>query len=150
MVGLGWFMQFNATFNNISVISWQSVLLVEETVVPLTCRKSLTNFIYNFRIKSAMYKRSIGRMPKLRSSNKTAQYKLSIKGQYLLPLPVDDNSCQHQTPPIEKHKTQYQLFLLQTEAHLQNKIYINSQTSINPKTNVNATWGLNQRYCPSL
>jgi hypothetical protein len=26
-----WFMVFNATFNNISVISWQSVLLVEET-----------------------------------------------------------------------------------------------------------------------
>jgi hypothetical protein len=30
----GWFMVFNATFNNISVISWQSVLLVEETAVP--------------------------------------------------------------------------------------------------------------------
>jgi hypothetical protein len=29
-----WFMVFNATFNNISVISWQSVLLVEETGVP--------------------------------------------------------------------------------------------------------------------
>jgi len=28
-----WFMMFNATFNNISVISWQSVLLVEETGV---------------------------------------------------------------------------------------------------------------------
>jgi hypothetical protein len=28
-----WFMVFNATFNNISVISWRSVLLVEETVV---------------------------------------------------------------------------------------------------------------------
>jgi hypothetical protein len=27
-------MEFNATFNNISVISWQSVLLVEETGVP--------------------------------------------------------------------------------------------------------------------
>ena len=27
-------MVFNTTFNNISVISWQSVLLVEETVVP--------------------------------------------------------------------------------------------------------------------
>ena len=27
---LVWFMVFNATFNNISVISWQSVLLVEE------------------------------------------------------------------------------------------------------------------------
>jgi hypothetical protein len=28
------FMVFNATFNNISVISWQSVLLLEETAVP--------------------------------------------------------------------------------------------------------------------
>jgi hypothetical protein len=27
-------MVFNTTFNNISVISWRSVLLVEETVVP--------------------------------------------------------------------------------------------------------------------
>jgi hypothetical protein len=27
-------MVFNATFNNISVISWQSVLLVKETGVP--------------------------------------------------------------------------------------------------------------------
>jgi hypothetical protein len=27
-------MVFNATFNNISVLSWQSVLLVEETGVP--------------------------------------------------------------------------------------------------------------------
>jgi hypothetical protein len=32
--GLGWFMVFNATFNNISVILWWSVLLVEETGVP--------------------------------------------------------------------------------------------------------------------
>jgi hypothetical protein len=30
-----WFMVFNATFNNISVISWLSVLLVEESEVPL-------------------------------------------------------------------------------------------------------------------
>ena len=29
-----WFMVFNATFNNISVISWWSVLLVDETRVP--------------------------------------------------------------------------------------------------------------------
>jgi hypothetical protein len=27
-------MVFNATFNNISAISWQSVLMVEETEVP--------------------------------------------------------------------------------------------------------------------
>ena len=31
---LVWFMLFNATFNNISVISSQSVLVVEETRVP--------------------------------------------------------------------------------------------------------------------
>jgi hypothetical protein len=31
---LVWFMVFNATFNNISVISWRSVLLAEETGVP--------------------------------------------------------------------------------------------------------------------
>jgi len=39
----------NASFNNISVILWQSDLLVEETRVPRRkppiCRKSLTNFI---------------------------------------------------------------------------------------------------------
>jgi hypothetical protein len=34
LYGLVWFIVFNATFNNISVISWLSVLLVEETVVP--------------------------------------------------------------------------------------------------------------------
>ena len=31
--GLVWFMVFNATLNNTSVISWRSVLLAEETVV---------------------------------------------------------------------------------------------------------------------
>ena len=30
-IGLAWFVVFYATFNNISVISWQSVLLVGET-----------------------------------------------------------------------------------------------------------------------
>ena len=32
--GVVWFMVFNATFNNISVISRHSVLLVEETGIP--------------------------------------------------------------------------------------------------------------------
>jgi hypothetical protein len=36
-----WFMVLKATFKNISVILWQSVLLVP----PPTCRKSLTNCI---------------------------------------------------------------------------------------------------------
>ena len=31
---IDWFMVFNATFNNISVISWRPVLLVEETRIP--------------------------------------------------------------------------------------------------------------------
>jgi hypothetical protein len=44
-VGLGFqFMVFNATFNNISVILWLLVLLVEEARVPEES-KSLTNFI---------------------------------------------------------------------------------------------------------
>jgi hypothetical protein len=34
MVWFGWFMVFNTTFNNIAVISWWSVLSVEETRVP--------------------------------------------------------------------------------------------------------------------
>jgi hypothetical protein len=33
-LSLVWFKVFNAIFNNISVISWQSVLLVKETGVP--------------------------------------------------------------------------------------------------------------------
>jgi hypothetical protein len=44
-------MVFNATFNNISVISWQSVLLVEETRVPdaMTNRKGtkIQTIFYN-------------------------------------------------------------------------------------------------------
>jgi len=44
--GLVWFMVFNANINNISVISWQSVLLVKETWRKQpTCRKSPSNFI---------------------------------------------------------------------------------------------------------
>ena len=43
-----WSMVFNATFNNISVISWRLVLLMEETEVPEEnhgpVAKSLTNF----------------------------------------------------------------------------------------------------------
>jgi hypothetical protein len=38
--GFLWFVVFTAIFNNISVISWQSVLLVEETGVP---RKKTTD-----------------------------------------------------------------------------------------------------------
>ena len=54
------FRVLNATFNNISVISWQSVILVggnRSTLrKPPTCHKSLTNFItqYCYRVHLAM------------------------------------------------------------------------------------------------
>jgi hypothetical protein len=44
----GWFMVFNATYSNISIISWRSVLLVEETRVPGE------NFRYNFNLQLPM------------------------------------------------------------------------------------------------
>jgi hypothetical protein len=38
-------MVLNATFNSILVVSWRSVLLVEETGVPGVNLRQLTNFI---------------------------------------------------------------------------------------------------------
>ena len=40
---VGWFMVFNPTFNDISVISWQSVLLVEETRAPAENHRPVTS-----------------------------------------------------------------------------------------------------------
>jgi hypothetical protein len=37
-------MVFNSTFNNIPVISWRSVLLVEETGVPRENHRSIASF----------------------------------------------------------------------------------------------------------
>jgi hypothetical protein len=47
-------MVFNVTFNNISAISWRSVLFVEETGgstrrKPPTCRKSLTKTLEHYK-----------------------------------------------------------------------------------------------------
>ena len=38
-------MMFNATFNNISVISWRSVLLVEETRVPGENQRPVASYL---------------------------------------------------------------------------------------------------------
>jgi hypothetical protein len=48
---LVWFMVFNATFNNISVISWRSVLLVEKTGVPGENHQHSTSHIQTFSRK---------------------------------------------------------------------------------------------------
>ena len=40
----------NATFNNISVISWRSFLLLEETGVPRENHQPVTNFITYYYI----------------------------------------------------------------------------------------------------
>ena len=45
-----WFMVFNATFNNISVISWLSVLLVEETGVPGENLSQITDKLYHITL----------------------------------------------------------------------------------------------------
>ena len=48
MVGwISWFMVFNATFNNISVISWRSVLLVEETRIPKENYRPIASYLPN-------------------------------------------------------------------------------------------------------
>jgi hypothetical protein len=53
-------MMFNVTLNNISVISWQSVLLVEETGVPREnhdlsqVTNKLYHILYSIRVHLAM------------------------------------------------------------------------------------------------
>ena len=44
------FIMFNATFNNVSTISWRSILLVEETGVPAENHRPVTNKLYHIML----------------------------------------------------------------------------------------------------
>ena len=64
LVGLIGFMLLNATFNNISAISWRSVLLVEETGVPGENNRSVEShwqtLLHNVVIKFVSVLRQVG------------------------------------------------------------------------------------------
>ena len=51
----GWFMVSNATFNNITVISWWSVLLVDETGVPGENHRSVASQIILYPVYLIQY-----------------------------------------------------------------------------------------------
>jgi hypothetical protein len=48
-----WILEFNATFNNISTISWQPVLVVEEAEYPerTTDPRQATGKLYHLRLR---------------------------------------------------------------------------------------------------
>ena len=50
---MGWFMMLNATFNNISVISWRSVLLLEETKLPVENHLPVADKLYHIMLYRA-------------------------------------------------------------------------------------------------
>ena len=49
-----WFMLFNATFNNISVISWRSDILVKESGVPGENHGPVVSHIMFYRVHLVM------------------------------------------------------------------------------------------------
>jgi hypothetical protein len=48
---LDWFLVFNATFSNISAISWQPILVVEEAGVPGEDHGQATGKLYHLRLR---------------------------------------------------------------------------------------------------
>jgi len=90
--GLVWFMVFNTTFNNISVISWWSVLLVEETTDLQQVTDKLYHIMYRVQLSWAGFELTtlmvIG--TECKSSYKSNYHTITIPSQTVL-LENDDN-----------------------------------------------------------
>ena len=56
---LVWFMMLNATFNNISIIPWQSVLLVDLTGVPRENHRPVATFLHVIIFRKQMKQKEI-------------------------------------------------------------------------------------------
>ena len=74
-------MVFNATFNNILVISWRSVLLAEETVVPGENHPSVIDKLYGimlYRVHLKKAKLKLSHQTSLRTFQKSYRDRLFI------------------------------------------------------------------------
>jgi hypothetical protein len=72
-------MMLNATFNNISVISWRSVLLVAETGGPGENQRLVASYIW-FKVKEILLKVALNTIKQTKTYNTCISFSLQKKG----------------------------------------------------------------------